>query len=165
MLWCGVGKRRCSCQGKGEVDVGSVLGPNTPTHFPTSPPFLSPHPFPTRQHTSPLAPYTLPHPSPHFSTPHTSFLTSPTPPPTPLISLPTAPLTSPYTPTHFPTHPHALSHTSPHIFLHSFDYVAKLPCDDVIVAYLNKFNWKSPINFFRTTRNLKYCFGVGNVNF
>ena len=80
-----------------------------PTHFPRSPPFPSPHSFPTRQHTFSLTPYTLPHP------PHTSPL--PThlslPPPTPQhislhlphTSLPTAPLTSPYTPTHFLIHP------------------------------------------------------------
>ena len=124
----GVGK----CDGVGEVrgDVGkgegremwgikSVLGPHTSTHFPTSSPLPSPHPFPKCQHTSPLTPYTFP----HFSTPHTSFLTSPhtptyfpTSPPTPPISLPTAPLTSPYTPTHFLIHPmHSPTPLSPHL--------------------------------------------------
>ena len=62
---------------------GSALGPHTQTHFPTPPPFLSPHantlpqsprtlyhtsPFPTHlslpsltlSHTSPLTPCTLP---------------------------------------------------------------------------------------------------------
>ena len=103
--------------------------------------------------------------SPTLLHPHTSFLASPhtpihfpTPPPTLPIPLPTAPLTYPCIPTHFPTNP---MH-SPHIFPHSFDYVAKLPCDDVT---LNKFNWKSPIKFFTTTGNLKSCFGVGNVSF
>ena len=96
--------------GKGEGRemwrIKSVLGPHTSTHFPTSSPLPSPHPFPTRQHTFPLTPYTLRHP------PHTSFLTSPhtpthfcTSPPTPPISLPTASLTSPYSPTHFLIHP------------------------------------------------------------
>ena len=100
--------------------------PHTPTHS------LSPYTLP---HPSPLTPYTLP----HFSTPLTSFLISPhtpkhfpTPPPTLPISIPTAPLTSPYTPTHFPTHP---MH-SPHIFPNSFDYVAKIPCDDVTLINL-----------------------------
>ena len=69
--------------GKGEGrdmwGIKSVLGPHTSTHFPTSSPLPCPHPFPTRQHTSPLTPYTFPHP------PLTSFLTSP------------------HTPTHFPT--------------------------------------------------------------
>ena len=119
--------------------------PHTPTHF------LSPYTFP---HPYPLIPYTLP----HFSTPHTSFLTSPHTPthfPTPPIPLPTATLTSHYTPTHFPTHP---MH-SPHIFPHSFDYVAKLPCDDVTLINLTGL-WKSPIKFFTTTGYFKFCFGV-----
>ena len=78
--------------GKGEVREMwvSELGPHTITHFHTPPPFLSPHPFPTR----PLHPNTLPH------------------------------------------SPHALSHTSPHIFPNSFNYVAKLPCDDVTLINL-----------------------------
>ena len=109
---------------------------------------------------------TLPYPYPHFSTPHTSFLTSPhtpthfpTPPPTPPIPLSTAPLTSPYT---LPHSPHALSH----IFPHSFDDEAKLPCDDVTLTPVNSTGlWKSPIKFFTTTGNLKSYFGVGNVSF
>ena len=103
--------------GKGEGremwGIKSVLGPHPSTHFPTSSPFLSPHPFPTRQHTSPLTPYTFPHP------PHTSFLTSPhtpthfptsppTPPPISSHSSPDLPLH----PNALPYSPHALSHTS-----------------------------------------------------
>ena len=134
--------------------IKSVLGPHTSTHFPTSSPLPSPHPFPTHQHTSPLTPYTFPHP------PHTFFLTYPTPhhislhlPPHP-PSLPTAPLTSPYIPTHFLIHPmHSPTPLSPHL-THSFEYVAKLPS-----------NSKSPMKFFTATRNLKSCFSVGNVNF
>ena len=137
----GVGKVRGDV-GKGEVRKemwGSVLGPHTLTHFPTPPHILSPYAntllLPIHSLTpSPLTPYTLP----HFSTPHTSFLISPhtprhfpTPPPHFFPQLP-APLMSPYTPTHFPTHP---MH-SPHIFPHSFDYVAKLPCDDVTLINL-----------------------------
>ena len=94
---CGGGGVRGNV-GKGEGrdmwGIKSVLGPHTSTHFPTSSPLPCPHPFPTRQHTSPLTPYTFPHP------PLTSFLTSPhtpthfpTSPPTSPISLPTAPLT------------------------------------------------------------------------
>ena len=50
---------------------------------------ISPHPFPTRQHTSPLTPYTFPHP------PHTSFLTSP------------------HTPSHFPhLSPHSFDYVA-----------------------------------------------------
>ena len=81
-MWGRCGKRyerRCRkvCRGVGEVrgDVGksevreemlgsvgrSVLGPDTVAHFPTPLPFFSPHLFPSRQHTSPLTPYTLPH--------------------------------------------------------------------------------------------------------
>ena len=121
--------------------------PHTPTHFPT-------HPI----HS--------PTPSPHFSTPHTSFLTSPHTP----THFPTSPPyisshSSPDLPLHLnilPYSPHALSHTSPHILPHSFDYVAKLPCDDVT---LNQFNSKSPIKFFTATGNSKSCFGVSNENF
>ena len=94
-------------KGKVREDMwGKVLGPHTLTHFPKPPPFLLAHPFPTRQHASPLTLYTLPHPFPHIFLylPHTPTH-FPTPPPTPSIPLPTVPLTSPYTPTHFPTHP------------------------------------------------------------
>ena len=137
-------ERRCKkvCWGVGEVsgDVGKSEGGNVgkcvrAPHLNTLP-CTSLIPFLTRQHTSPLTPYTLPHPYPHFSSPHTSFLSSlhtPTHFPTPL---PTAPLTSPYTPTNtFPHSPHALSHTFP-TSSHSFDYVAKLPCDDVTLINL-----------------------------
>ena len=75
----------------------TVLGPHTLTHFLTPPPFLSPHPFPTRQHTS-HSPHTLSHTPPHTS-----------PLPTPLF-LP--PNTLPY------TSPHTSSHSSPHLRLH-----------------------------------------------
>ena len=55
--------------GKGEVREmwGSVLGPHTLTHFPTPPPFLSPH-----ANTLPHSPHTLSH-----TPPHTFFLISP----------------------------------------------------------------------------------------
>ena len=130
--------------------IKSVLGPHTSTHFPTSSPLPSPHPFPTRQHTSLLTPplrtyLSLPPPTPH----HISLHLPHTP-----IFLPTAPLTSPYTPTHFLFTPCTLPHLSPHILPHNFDYVAKLPS-----------NSKSPIKIFTATGNLKSCFGVGNVNF
>ena len=107
-------ERRCRkvCWGVGEVrvDVGKgegreemrgsrpMLGPHTLTHFSTHPPFLSPHPLPTRQHISPLTPYTLPHPSPHIFPcllPH--------------------PNTLPYTSHHIP---HTSSHSYPHQLLH-----------------------------------------------
>ena len=125
-----------------------MLGPHTLTHFPTPPPFLSPHPS-SCQHTSPLTSYTFPHPSPHvfpYSSQHTSLHL----PPYLFLQL-----TSPYTPTHFRSHP---MH-SPHIFPHSLVYVAKLPCDDVTLINLTG-QWKSVIKFFATTRNLKSCFGV-----
>ena len=127
MLGCGGRKGRCGkrykrrcrkvCWGMGEVreDVGkgegievredtwesvggSVLGPYTLTHFPRPPPFLSPHPFPTRQHTSPLTPYTLPCPSPHifpYLPPHL-FPQLPSPPPTPQHTSPLTPCTLPH---------------------------------------------------------------------
>ena len=109
-------------------------------------------------------PNTLPYTSPiplstsltptHFPTHPIHF---PIPLPTLPIPLPTAPLTSPYTPTHFPTHP---MHSP-----HSFNYVAKLPCDDVIGTLINLTGlWKSPIKFFTTIGNLKSCFSVVNVN-
>ena len=133
--------------------IKSVLGPphlNTfpyiflitlLTSFPHTPTHFPTHliHFPTLLHSPHIFPYLPPHPN-------TFTYISPTPP----ISLPTAPLTSPYTPTHFLIHP---MHT-PHILPHSFDYVAKLPS-----------NSKSPIKFFTATGNLKFCFGVGNVNF
>ena len=131
----GVGKVRGDV-GKGEVRKemwGSVLGPHTLTHFPTPPHILSSYantlllpihsltPLPTHPiHSTTLlhSPHVFPYLPPHPKTfPYTS---------------PTAPLMSPYTPTHFPTHP---MH-SPHIFPHSFDYVAKLPCDDVTLINL-----------------------------
>ena len=80
---------------KGREEMwGSVLGPHTQIHFPTPPPFLSPHANTLSQspHTGRLS----------HTPPHTSFLASPhtptqfsTPPPIPLP-------TTPYTPTHFP---------------------------------------------------------------
>ena len=131
--------------------IKSVLGPHTSTHFPTSSPLPSPHPFPTLPHSPhtlcdtlpthlslpPPTPNTFLYISPH--TPHISFHSYP--------DLPLHPNTLPYS-------PHALSPISPHILPHSFNYVAKLPN-----------NSKSPIKFFRATGNLKSCFGVGDVNF
>ena len=131
-MWgCGGGNGRCRKDEGNDVREmwESVLRPHTLIHFPTPPPFLSPHSFPTRQHTSPLTPYTLPHPYPHFSTPHTSFLASP-------HTLTHFPTPTP-TPQHTSHSPHALSHSSPHIFPHSFDYVAKLPRDDVTFINLS----------------------------
>ena len=151
----------------------SVLGPHTLTHFPTPNLFLSPHPSPSRQHTSPLTPHTFPHPFPHFSTPHTSFLThlyTPTLFPTQYTSphiphtcsvfpqLPSPPPTPQHT---SPLTPCTLPHLYPHL-PHSLDYVAKLPCDKLTLNLTGL--WKSPIKF-STTRNLKSCFGVDNVNF
>ena len=84
MRW-GVGEVRGDVK-KGEMREemwGSVLGPHTQIQFPTSPPFLSLHPFPTCQHTSPLS--------------------------------------------------HILLHSP-----HGFDYVAKLPCDDVTLINFTK---------------------------
>ena len=78
-VWWDVGEVRGDEGKSGESQVReemlgrSVLGP----HFPTPLPLLSPHPFPSHQHTSPLTPCTLPHIFPY----------------------------PPYTPTHFPTHP------------------------------------------------------------
>ena len=105
------------CWGVGEVreDAGtevreemlgrvrrSVLGPHTPTHFPTPLPFLYPpantlpHSPHTLSHTSPLPTHlSLPPPTPHHTSPyipHTSFHSS--------LHLPLV-----YTLTHFPTHP------------------------------------------------------------
>ena len=101
---CGGGNGRCR-KGKGNdvremwgSVVRSVLGSHTLIHFPTPPPFLSPHFFPSRQHTSPLTPYTLP----HFSTPHTSFLPSPH---------------TQHTSLHLPPYWY-LFHSSPHLPLH-----------------------------------------------
>ena len=119
---------------------GSVLGPHTLTHFSRPPPFLSPqaNTLPDSPHTGTLShtpPHTfplpthlsLPLPTPQHTSPHTPHTSSPYHLPTHLsLPLPTpqhtSPHTSPYTPTHFPTNP---MH-SPYIFLHSFDYVAKL---------------------------------------
>ena len=149
--------------------LGSHLARRDPCvrapHLNTLPPFLSSHLFPSHQHTSPLTPYTFP----HFSTPHTSFLTHPhtpthfpTPPSTPPIPLPTAPIISPYTP---PQHTSPLSHRPTHLLPQfGLRYVAKLPCDDVTLVNLTGL-WKSLMKFFMITRNLKSCFGVGNVNF
>ena len=127
--------------GKGEgreemCVIKSVLGPHTSIHFPTSTPFPSPHPFPTRLHTSPLTPYTLPHP------PHTSFLT--VPPPTPQhisLHLPHTPHISSHSSPDLPLHPNTLPYSlhalSPHL-TPCFDYVAKLPCDDVTLMKLTR---------------------------
>ena len=101
-VYWGVGEVRRDVR-KGEEMWGSVLGPHTLTHFTRPSPFLSPHPSPSRLHTSPLTPCTFP----HFSTLHTSFLTHPhtsTHFPTPLYpQLPLHPNTLPHS-------PHALSH-------------------------------------------------------
>ena len=130
-------KRRCGklCWGgKGKVKKemwgrvgGSVLGPHTLTHFPKPPLFLSSHPFPTHQHTSPLTPYqyTLPHIfpclPPHPNTlPYTSHTFSHSSPHLPLHTSPLTPCTLPHLPPQF-----RLS-----------DYVAKLqvPCDDATLT-------------------------------
>ena len=141
--------------------INSVLGPHASTHFPTSSPLpshiFSPHAntlphsphtlshtLPTLLHSPHIFPYLPPHPntfsyiSPH--TPHISSHSSP--------DLPLHPNTLPYSPLC------TLPHLSPHILPHSFAYVAMLPS-----------NSKSPIKFFTATGNLKFCFGVGNVNF
>ena len=119
--------------------------PHIPTHFPTHP-IHSPTPLPTHLFLPPLHPNTLPYTSPH-----------------PPIPPPTAPFTSPYTPTHFPTHP-MHSPIPPSI---SFPTVSIMwrRYHVMMLYYLNKFYRNSPIKFFTTTWNLKFCFGVGNVNF
>ena len=147
MLGCGGRKRRCGkryerrckkvCWGVGEVrgDVGKGEGNevreemwgSVEAPYPNALPYTSPIPLSTCQHTSPLTPHTLPHIFPylptHFLTPppHTSSHRSP--------HLPLHPNTLPHS-------PHALFHTSPLIFPHSFDYVAKIPCDDVALINL-----------------------------
>ena len=82
---------------------GSVLVPHTLIHFPTPPPFVSPH-----ANTLPHSPHTLSHTSPLPT--HLSLS-----PPTPPIPLPTVPLISPYTPPHFPLTPCTLPHLFPHL--------------------------------------------------
>ena len=94
-----------------------ILSPHAcPTHFPTHPihsPTPSPHIFPYL----PPHPNTFPYISPH--TPHISSHSSP--------DLPLHPNTLPYS-------LHALSlHLTPR-----FDYVAKLPCDDVTLMKLTR---------------------------
>ena len=135
--------------------IKCVLGPHTSTHFPTSSPLPYPHPFPTRQHTSPLTPYTFPHP------PHISFLTSFTPQ---YISLhlPHTPHISSHSSPDLPLHPNTLPY-SPHALSHTF-----LPTSypTVLIMWRSyQVTRKSPIKFFTATGNLKSCFGVGNVNF
>ena len=66
---------------------------------------------------------------------HSPFHTSPLPT---HLSLP--PPTPQHTSLHLPLHPNTLSHSPhalSHIFPHSFDYVAKLPCDDVTGTLIN----------------------------
>ena len=128
--------------------------------------YTSPIPL-SHANTLPHSPDTLPHTSP---LPTHLFLLIPTSQHTSL-HLPHTAHTSSHSSPHLPLHPntlahsfHAPSHTSPLIFPHSLDYVAKLPCDDVALINLTGL-WKSPIKFFTTTRNLKSCFGVGNANF
>ena len=147
--------RRC-----GELKV--CWGP-TPQHIFLHLPHFPPHILSPHANTLSHSPHTLSHTLPTLlHSPHIFPYLPPHPNTFPYIyphrSLPSAPLTSLYTPTHFLIHP---MH-SPHILPHSFDYVAKLPCDDVT---LNEFNSKSPIKFFPATWNLKSCFRVGNVNF
>ena len=117
--------------------------PHTPTHFPT-------HPI----HS--------PAPLPHFFTPHTSFVTSQHT----SLHLPPHTHTTFHSSPHLPLHPNtltptpqALFHTSPH----SFDYEAKLPCDD----YLNKFNWtvEKPDKIFYDNRGFKVLFWCGQCKF
>ena len=143
-----------------------MLGPHTLTHFPHS----SPHIPPPHTSTLPHSPHTLSHTLPHTFPllTHLSLLI-PTPQHTSLHLPPQSPYLLPQLPSPLPTP----QHTSPltpctlpqtHIFPHSLDYVAKLPCDDVPLINLAGL-WKNSIKFFTTTGNLKSCFGVGNVNF
>ena len=117
--------------------IKSVLGPHTSINFPTSPPFPSPHAY-----TFPHSPHTLSHtlpthlslPPPTPAHPNTFPYISPHTP----IFLPTAPLTSPLTPQHTSLFtPCTLPHLSPHL-TPRFDYVAKLPCDDVTLMNLTR---------------------------
>ena len=108
-VWGGVRGNVGKGEGRDMWGIKSVLGPHTSIHFPTSSPLPCPHPFPTRQHTSPLTPYTFPHP------PLTSFLTSPHTPTHFPTSFPTSPYLFPdllLHPNTLPYSPHALSHTS-----------------------------------------------------
>ena len=99
----------------------------TPTHFPIHP-IHFPTPLPTLLHSPHIFPYSSPHPNTlPYTSPHTSSHSSP--------HLPLHPNTLPHS-------PHALSH----IFHHSWDYVAKLPCDDVTLINLTGL-WKSLIKF------------------
>ena len=143
--------------------MGKCVGAPHPDTFP----YTSPHPFPTRQHTS--SPHTLSYPLPTHPIHSTTLLHSPHVFP----YLPPHPKTFPY------TSPHTSSHSSPDLPLHS----NTLPHSSHALSphlppqfrsrgevtmrrrHHNKFNWKSPIKFFTTTGNLKSCFGVGNVNF
>ena len=100
-------------------------------HLPHSPPhILSPHA------------YTL------FHSPHTLSHTLPThlslPPPTPqhiFLHLPPHPHISSHSSPDLPLHPNTLPDSlhalSPHLTPH-FDYVAKLPCDDVTLMKLTR---------------------------
>ena len=115
--------------GKGEGgNVGKCVGAPHPNTFLSHPfshssPILSPH-----ANTLPHLPHTLSHTPPHTS----SLPTHLSLPPNTLSY--TSPHISRHSSSHLPLHPNTLPH-SPyalfHTFPHSFDYVAKLPCDDV----------------------------------
>ena len=96
-------------------------------------------------------PISFPHTPTHFPTHPMHF-------PTPSSHIfsylpthfPTPSLTSPYTPTHFPT--------LPTVLIRLFSEVTMWGC------WLNKFDLKSSIKIFITTKNLMSYFGVGDVN-
>ena len=137
---------------------GSVLGPHTLTHFPTPPPFLSPHPFP-HANTLSHSPHKVSHTPPHTS-PLPTYLT---------LLIPTPQHTSLHPPHLFPqlpsppSTPQHIPH-SPHIFPHSLDYVAKLPCDDVTLINLTRL-WKSPIKSFKDNQEFKVLFRCRHCKF
>ena len=147
MLGCGGRKGRCGrryerrcrkvCWGVGEVrgdvgkgeggDVGKCVGAPHPNTFYYS----FPIPLPTSFHHTPTQ---FPTHSIHSSTPLPTLLHSqyifpflPTHFPIPTLHPPYFFPQLPLHPNTLPHSPHALFHTS----THSFDYVAKLPCDDV----------------------------------
>ena len=131
--------RRC-----GELKV--CWGP-TPQHISLHLPHSPPHILSPHANTLSHSPHTLSHTLPTlFHSPHIFPYLPPHPNTFPYFSSHSSPDLSLH-PNTLSYSPHALSHTSPHILPHSFDYVAKLPCDDVT---LNEFNSKAPLTSLYT---------------
>ena len=143
--------------------IKSVLGPRTSTHFPTSPPFPSPHAY-----TLPHSPHTLSHTLPtHLSLPPpTSQHISLHLPPHPPIFFPQLPWPPP-TPQHTSLFTPCTLPTSYPTF-QLCGKATKKPDKNFygpIKFFTKIYNSKSSIKFFTATGNLQSCFGVGNVNF